>query len=242
MLPNPAATPAFAPADQPSAPNFDRVAWCYDTLAGLVFGPALRRAQRAALQHLPAGAPRVLVVGGGTGWVLAEVLRHRPKATVLYLEASAAMLRRSQAQLLRAGAAKRAQVVFRHGTQADLQPADGPFDALVTFFVLDCLPAPALPAAVAQLAALRRPGAPWLVADFAPPHTAWQRLLLGAMYRFFRLTTGLAARALPPLRPALGAVGLQVQEPAQWFYGGAVEALVFNEPGVGAAAVAAPPG
>ncbi len=210
------------------ASGFDRIAWCYDALAGLVFGAALRRAQQAALEQLPAGAPKVLILGGGTGWVLTELLRRRPTASVLYLEASAAMLRRSQARLSFHLPDKQAQVEFRQGTQASVEAADGPFDAVVTFFVLDCLPALALPAALAHLAAVRRPGAPWLVADFAPPRTAWQRALLWVMYRFFRLTTGLAAQQLPQLRPALAAVGLQEVGTGHRFYGGAVEALVFN--------------
>lgn len=226
-----AAAPAGAangPAAAPAA-GFDRVAWCYDALAALVFGRALRRAQQAALAQLPAGAPHVLVLGGGTGWVLTELLGRRPAATVCYLEASAAMLRRSETRLRQHLPGKHAQVQFRQGTEASLRPADGPFDAVVTFFVLDCLPAPALPAAVARLAAVRRPGAPWLVADFAPPRTAWQRALLWTMYRFFRLATGLTAHRLPLLRPALAAAGLHLQGNSRPFYGGAVEALVFGD-------------
>ena len=215
-------------ATRAPASGFDRIAWCYDALAGLVFGAALRRAQKAALEQLPTGAPRVLILGGGTGWVLTELLRRRPAASVLYLEESAAMLRRSQARLFFHLPDNQMQVEFRQGTQASVHTADGLFDAVVTFFVLDCLPAPTLPAALAHLAAVRRPGAPWLVADFAPPRAAWQRALLWVMYRFFRLTTGLAAHQLPQLRPALAALGLHEVGTGRRFYSGAVEALVFN--------------
>ena len=65
--------------------GFDRVAWFYDGLALLVFGSAQRAAQRAALRGLTLGRPHVLILGGGTGWVLGEVLRRVPAATVLYL-------------------------------------------------------------------------------------------------------------------------------------------------------------
>ena len=49
--------------------DFGPVAAFYDALAGLVFGGALRQAQRAALAAgLPPGpAPRLLVLGGGGG-------------------------------------------------------------------------------------------------------------------------------------------------------------------------------
>lgn len=210
--------------------NYDRLAWCYDALAGLVFGPALRRAQRAALRAgLPPGAPRVLVLGGGTGWVLTEILRLRPAARVLYLEASAAMLARARRRLEPAGVAvagAAAQVEFRHGTEADLRLEER-FDALVTFFVLDCFPAALLPAALARLDAARALGAPWLLADFGPPRRWWQRALLGVMYRFFRLTTGLRARRLPDWPAALAGRGLRPR-PAGSFFGGAVAAVVFE--------------
>ena len=111
----------FSPVAAGTRPTgFDRVAWCYDVLAGLVFGPAQRRAQQAALVGLPAGAPHVLILGGGTGWVLLEVLRCRPQATVLYLEASPKMLTRASTRLARVCPAATTQIEFRHGTQAAL--------------------------------------------------------------------------------------------------------------------------
>ena len=219
--------------------GFDRVAWCYDALAGLVFGSALKSAQRAALAGLPAGAPHVLLLGGGTGWVLGEVLRRRPAATVLYLEASARMLARAQTRLARECPSAAAQVEFRHGTQAALGPAER-FDAVVTFFVLDCLAAPEVPAALAQLRAAQRPGAPWLLADFRPARRGWRRALLALMYRFFRLTTGLRARELPDLHPALARLGLRPTQRAT-FFGGAVEAVVLVDAARPGAVVSVPP-
>ncbi len=223
--------PLVGPPDAAAVPapptGFDRVAWCYDALTNLVFGAALRETQRAALAGLPPGAPRVLILGGGTGWVLAEVLRRRPHARVLYLEASPKMLARAQARLNRAAPHARGQVEFRHGTDAALGPADC-FDALVTFFVLDCIAQPELPAALARLRAAQAPGAPWLLADFRPAQRGWQRGLLALMYAFFRFSTGLRAQELPNLRAALNQMGL-VPTQQTTFFRGAVEAVVFME-------------
>lgn len=213
--------------------GYDRVAWCYDALAGLVFGPALRNAQRAALAGLPAGAPHVLVLGGGTGWVLTEVLRRRPAATVLYLEASPRMLARSRARLARECPAATTQVDFHHGTQAALLPGES-FDAVITFFVLDCIAPVEIPGALARLRAALRPGAPWLLADFRPARRGWRRALLAAMYWFFRLTTGLRAQELTRLRPALARVGMRPGQ-YQFFFAGAIEGVVFHEYASGAA-------
>lgn len=207
--------------------GYDRIAWCYDALAGLVFGPALRNAQRAALAGLPAGAPHVLILGGGTGWVLTEVLRRQPAATVLYVEASTKMLARTRARLVREYPAVVAQVDFRHGTHDALRP-DESFDAVVTFFVLDCIALPEIDGALARLRVAMRPGAPWLLADFRPASRGWRRWLLAAMYFFFRFTTGLRARELPHLHPALARLGLRPGF-QKFFFAGAVEGVVFHE-------------
>lgn len=227
MLP-PASSPAPA---RPPAADFGPVAGFYDALAGLVFGGALRRAQRATLAAgLPPGpAPRVLVLGGGAGWVLGEIWRQRPQAQVLYLEVSAAMLARTRARLARHPAPPGAAVELRQGTEADLRPSEQ-FDVIVTFFVLDCFSAGALPGALARLHAARRPGAPWLVADFLPARRGWRRWLLGAMYLFFKLTVGLRVRQLPPWPAALAALGLE----ATWespFYGGSLAGMVLRPAG-----------
>ena len=192
----------------PSA-DFSRVARVYDWLASLVFGRAQRRAQLAALQAglpLAGPAPRVLVLGGGPGWVLTELLRQCPAAQVLYLETSAAMLAQAQARLARYAPALAAQVAFRRGSERDLRPEEQ-FDAIVTFFVLDCFTLAEFPAAMARLQAARRPGAPWLVADFLPPRNWWQRSLLRTMYLFFGATVGLRAQQLPPWLSALAELG-----------------------------------
>ena len=218
---------SHAAADTTRPTGFDRVAWCYDALAGLVFGPALEKAQRAALAGLPTGAPHVLILGGGTGWDLTELLRCRPQATVLYLEASRNMLARARTRLLREQPQAAAQVEFRHGTQDYLHSTDC-FDAVVTFFVLDCLSSAEFAPALARLWAAQRPGAPWLLADFRSAQRGWRRVLLTLMYAFFRLTTGLRARELPDLRRALRSLGLEPTRSAT-FFAGAVEAIVFVE-------------
>ena len=213
----------------PSDADFGPVAWYYDALAGLVFGGALRRAQRATLAAgLPPGlAPRVLVLGGGAGWVLSEIWRQRPQAQVLYVEVSAAMLARTRARLRQHPAPPGAAVELRQGTEASLRSGEQ-FEAVVTFFVLDCFTAPALPEALARLHAARLPGTSWLVADFRPAGRGWRHWLLKTMYWFFGFSVGLRARQLPPWRAGLAALGLRASWEQQ-FFGGAVAGIVLND-------------
>lgn len=217
-----------APTGQPAA-DFGPVASFYDALAGLAFGGALRRAQRATLvAGLPPGlAPRVLVLGGGAGWVLTEIWRQRPQAQVLYLETSAAMLARTRARLQRQPAPPGATVELRQGSEAALRP-DEQFDVIVTFFVLDCFTASVLPGALRRLQAARWPGAPWLVTDFRPAQGGWRRWLLAAMYTFFGLAVGLRVQQMPPWPAELAALGLATSWEQQ-FFGGAIAGLVLRD-------------
>lgn len=209
-----------SPTTSPPA-DFSRVARVYDQLAQVVFGQAQRRAQLAALRAglpLAGSAPRVLVLGGGPGWVLTELLRQCPAARVLYLETSAAMQAQARARLARLAPEKQLQVEFRQGSERDLRPGEQ-FDAIVTFFVLDCFTLDEFLGALARLQAARRPGAPWLVADFRPPRRWWQRGLLRAMYLFFGTAVGLRARQLPPWPTALARLGNSIRYQSDFYFG-----------------------
>jgi tRNA (cmo5U34)-methyltransferase len=210
------------------AADFGPLARVYDLLSSLVFGRALRRAQQVALQAglpLVGSSPQVLVLGGGPGWVLTELLRQCPTAQVLYLETSAAMLELAQARLHRQQPQAMEQVEFRQGSEQALKPTEQ-FDVLATFFVLDCFEPADFPAGIARLQAARRPAAPWLVADFRPPQRWWQRVLLRTMYLFFGVAVGLRAQQLPPWPTALAAMGLKEQYQST-HYGGFILSQVL---------------
>ncbi|WP_375434768.1 class I SAM-dependent methyltransferase [uncultured Hymenobacter sp.] len=212
----------------PSLPDagFDRVAAFYDPLSRLVYGQALLHAQQHALAvGLPPGAPHLLVVGGGTGAVLLEILHLRPQATIVYLEASLLMLDKARSLLHRQRPTAVQQVKFQLGTEKALT-GQQVFDGLITFFFLDLFDPLRLRQVVAQLNAVRRPAAPWLLADFAPPQRWWQRGLLSVMYGFFRLTTGITGRNMPPISAELARLGLRADQQKR-FFKGMVEASVW---------------
>jgi tRNA (cmo5U34)-methyltransferase len=210
------------------AADFGPLARVYDLLSSLVFGRALRRAQQVALQAglpLAGASPQVLVLGGGPGWVLTELLRQCSTAQVLYLETSAAMLDLARTRLRQQQPQAMEQVEFRQGSEQALKPTEQ-FDVLVTFFVLDCFEPADFPAGIARLQAARRPAAPWLVADFRPPQRWWQRVLLRTMYLFFGVAVGLRAQQLPPWPTALAAMGLKEQYQST-HYGGFILSQVL---------------
>lgn len=218
---------AAAPNSHPA--DYGRLARYYDLLATLAFGGSLRRSQRAALAAglagLPPG-PRVLVLGGGPGWVLRPLWQQCPTAQVLYLEVAASMLACTATRLRRQAPPPGATVELRLGSEAALRPGEQ-FDAIITFFVLDSFLPALLPQALARLRAAARPGARWLVADFQPAAGGWRRALLATMYAFFKLAVGLQAQQLPPWPTELAALGLQLSW-EKLFFGRAVAAQVWH--------------
>src|SRR5271170_2803408 len=74
------------------AANFNNSAWFYDKFSGLVYGRALINAQVYLLQYIPANA-NILIVGGGTGWILEEITKIHPSGlNITYVEIAEKMM------------------------------------------------------------------------------------------------------------------------------------------------------
>src|ERR1700744_542206 len=74
------------------AANYDNSAWFYDRLSRLVYGKALIRSQIYLLKHIPKNS-NILIAGGGTGWILEEIVKIHPSGlTITYVEVSANMM------------------------------------------------------------------------------------------------------------------------------------------------------
>lgn len=207
-------------ATTPDLPDsgFDRVASFYDPLARVVFGKAQQRAQVALLPFIPAGA-RVLIIGGGSGWILEQVLSHARPSAVLYLEASPAMLRRAQKRYQQLPHPQ-IQPDFIMGTEAALQPQEQ-FEVIITPFLLDLFPAQRLSQLMQKLHSTLAPGGRWLFADFLPeqqPAPLWQRLLLSSMYEFFGILSQVQARQLPDFQRHFAELPLQEIFSSSFYY------------------------
>ncbi|GAB3996818.1 hypothetical protein GCM10028807_40390 [Spirosoma daeguense] len=173
--------------------NFDLIAPVYDILATLVFGRRLLRAQVVWLTQIPANAS-VLIVGGGTGWLLEQVLKRCQPKRVVYLEKSQKMIdlatqRMAKRKLL-------GRVEFRVGDEL-LLSADERFNVVMTPFVLDLFTENTLRSRfIPQLRNVLKTDSYWFVTDFVRPLVWWQKLLLWLMLRFFRTTAHIEAKQL----------------------------------------------
>ncbi|GAA4820317.1 hypothetical protein GCM10023331_00870 [Algivirga pacifica] len=145
------------------------------------------------MDHLPEQG-EILILGGGTGWVLQELFRQKPQLSVTYVEASQKMLEISQQKL---PVAYRQQVKFIHGTEQDVK---GYFDGIITFYLLDVYTVEEQRVMMQRIALLAKKDTLWLVADFqltgAKEHF-WQNILLQTMFLFFRIVAAVNVQKLP---------------------------------------------
>jgi tRNA (cmo5U34)-methyltransferase len=206
-----------------SGTDFNWIAPVYDRLASVVFGNRLKRAQAVYLNRVPAGAS-VLIVGGGTGWLLEPLLMKAQYGRILYLEPSARMLGLATRRLLTRQLSGR--VEFRLGDETALRP-DEQFDVVITPFVLDLFTAETMRKQfIPHLRAALKPTGLWLVTDFVQTTVWWQRTLLWSMIHFFRLTAGVETRKLANWQQLLSEAGLTRREQREQV-GGMVSAEVW---------------
>lgn len=193
------------------APNFDGLARFYRWMELFTFGPWLERCRCAFLGDL-AGCRRAAVLGDGDGRFTAQLLRASPTIEIDAVDASAAMLR---ALLGRAG--HNAARVHVHCADARTwQPANPPYDLVVTHFFLDCLTEDEVRSLAERLRGALSPAGLWVVSEFAVPEGAFGRWVarpaVWLLYRAFALLTGLAVRNLPDHAAALRAAGFTLRQ------------------------------
>lgn len=169
--------------------GFDYVAPIYDSLARLVFRKSIVEAQTYFLNKITPSS-RVLILGGGTGWLLEQLLREVPTCSVWYVEKSAKMIDRSRKRKINN------RVYFIHGTEENIPP-DLTFDVIITNFYFDLFHNNTLQRVIQHLHRYTLPSTRWFVTDFIDGGKWWQRLLLKVMYYLFRVVCNIEANQLP---------------------------------------------
>jgi SAM-dependent methyltransferase len=207
--------------------GFDRLARPYRALEFLAFGRDLERARFA---HLGLLAPcrDILLLGEGDGRCASRLAAIAPGARILCVDSSPAMIERASARMAHPDAGR---VTFLCADARSFAPGPGAFDAVATFFFLDCLDAPGAAELIARVGHGLRPGATWLFADFVLPPKGAARLRgrawLAVLYAFFRLAAGLRVSALPPSEEILAREGWS-RDSCTDFQGGLVRSAVYT--------------
>lgn len=184
--------------------NCDPIARGYRWLEYAGFGGALERCRSAFLADV-ANAKRVLLLGEGDGRFLVKLVEQNRGASFDYVDLSGRMIELAQR---RAGDA----VAYQQGDALTIPLPEREYDLIVTHFFLDCFAEPDLACLIQRVARSARPDARWLVSEFRQP-SAWARALVGMLYWFFRVTTGLKTARLADHRPLFECSGFRlVQE------------------------------
>jgi ubiquinone/menaquinone biosynthesis C-methylase UbiE len=200
--------------------GFDHIAGLYDILARIVFGEHIVHAQHYFLKDIADGS-KVLILGGGTGWLLAELLSRNPNAEVWYVEASQQMIALSREKINDKG-----NVHFIHGTEQDI-PAEISVDMVITNFYLDLFSSEALAKILPEITTRMKENTRWIATDFVYQGKWWQSALLQIMYWFFRTVGAIESTRLPLWQAALRQAGwIPVKE--KMFFRGFIKTAVYK--------------
>ena len=187
------------------AVNFDPIARPYRWLEYMSFGPWLDRCRSAQLVHLT-GAQRALFFGDGDGRFLARLLAANTTLTADVVDSSRSMLQILDGRIRRIGPQARQRICLHHADALDWHPS-GSYDLIVSHFFLDCFFPHQLEQLFDRVLPHLRPGAQWVISEFAIPRNTFAAYLAGGLiallYRAFGLLTGLPVRALPDYSPLL---------------------------------------
>ena len=191
--------------------NYDKAASFYDKLSRLVFGDALVKAQVYLLKHIPANA-KILIVGGGTGWILDEVTRvHSSGLDITYVEISINMMALSRKR----DTGDNIIQFINKPIQTVVLPDD--FDVVITPFLLDNFTDKNLPSVYNPIHHALKLGGLWLYTDFQLTGKLWQGIMLKSMLLFFKLLCGVESWRLPDAKGMFARHGYSVVDEKSFF-------------------------
>lgn len=201
--------------------RFNWISSSYDLLTRSIFGSHLHDAQLLYLKEIPQNS-NVLMIGGGTGWLLKELIHINPTCKIWYIEASSSMIGAAKRKV---NYAEQRNIFFIHGTE-NSTPQGIQYDVVITNFFLDLFSSATLASVISKINASLRLNGIWLVSDFIHQDKWWQKVLLSTMYFFFRITCGIESGKLPRWERSLEEVGLKEIQ-SQFFYSSFIKSAFY---------------
>ncbi|MBC6109124.1 class I SAM-dependent methyltransferase [Pedobacter fastidiosus] len=204
--------------------NYDKIANHYDTLSRLVFFKSQVNAQINQLKYLPKDR-MVLIVGGGTGWILEEIAKiHSSGLKIVYVEISEKMIQLSQKRSYAEN-----DVQFINQGIEDFESSIL-FDVILTPFLFDNFSEQRAVMVFEKLNGFLEPNGLWFLVDFSLGNGIgdwWKSLLLNSMYRFFKLLSVVEASQLVEMRPYFSKQYELLRE--DFYYSNFIKASIFRK-------------
>ena len=207
--------------------DYNALAPFYDWLGHAVYFGAIGRSQKAYLSEIPKGL-RILFIGGGTGFLLNDVLEASAPKELVYIEKSQVMIEKSKRACKHV---LKERVRFVHGTQLDIQEGEE-FDVVLSFFFFDQFRFQTLSKIFLKLDSHLKEGGLWLWSDFIPPEKWWQKFLMRTMLFFFELTTSLGTNRVYSV-PEIMLKRNYRMEKESFFYRGFIRSVKLKKTSVG---------
>lgn len=178
-------------------PSFDGLAPWYFLLEKLSFGNQLQKCRLSQLEELK-DATSVLILGDGNGRFLESFLKFNVKAKIDSLDISQKMI--NLAKLRVALIPNNTEVVFIHSDVFEWNFPENNYDLVVTNFFLDCFNFDELKTLINKISISLKPKGKLMYGDFNVPNSFFKKAItmpiLGVMYLFFRITTGISTNKL----------------------------------------------
>ena len=175
----------------------------YDPLQRFVFRE--KHLRRGVLEQARIGPrSRVLDVGCGTGTQAVVIKRAHPDAEVTGLDGDAKALAVARRKLAREGL----EVQLDEGLATALPYPNARFDRVVSSLVFHHLGDDAKRGALAEIRRVLAPGGVFVLADFGPPRSWFERLLAPQLLKFEQARTNIGGG----LRDLLSQAGFAIEE------------------------------
>jgi len=202
--------------------SFNRVAPFYDTLVYIVYGNTIRHAQCFFLPEIIEKSS-VLILGGGTGWILKEISKSTLKIEIDYVEHSEVMLRKAKEYK----SLPFSRLNFVLGTEGDL--GNRKYDFIITPFVLDVFAQEPMEQMVCRVNELLGTEGRWLCVDFNSMDRSFKAKMLSiCMLLFFRVVSGLKTNKVLDYFGTIQKTGL-IEVKSRLFFGSFIKASLYKK-------------
>ena len=171
--------------------GYDRVSSFYDRLSRLVFGNKLEAAHLFLLKFISPAA-NVLIVGGGSGWILEAIAAMHPSGLIItFIDASPKM----EAMAEKRGCAGNTVSFIAQKVQSIGLVKE--YDVVITPFFFDNFGQVEAANIFGHLAGAVKDNGLWLDTDFQNTSRLSHKALLKCMYLFFSIFCGIQTLRLP---------------------------------------------
>ncbi len=204
--------------------NYNSIATYYDKISRVVFQRSIIKAQAYLLEFIKDN-DKVLLVGGGTGWILEEISKLQKKnVSVVYVEKSSKMMELSKKRKF-----ENIEVEFVQGAVETFTTQEH-FDIILTPFLFDNFIEEKIKYVFKKLDVYLKQKGFWLYADFVNDQEnkkAWQQVFLKTMYVFFRVTANIETQKLVDLKLYFAEKYVMITQ--QFYYKRFIQAAAYRK-------------